>query len=136
MPTHYHLLLRQLVDGGISMYISQVQNSFTRYFNILKSRKGPLFIQRFQSRPIESEGDIKHLVRYIHLNPYSCGYVSHVEDALTYEGSSFLELANDAVHPRITSGNDILAYFNDDGNRYRNFVINNADYQKQLERHK
>lgn len=135
MPTHYHFLLRQLVDGGISMFVSQVQNSFTRYFNILKSRKGPLFLHRFQSRPIESEGDIKHLARYIHLNPYSCGYVVNVEDAFTYEGSSFLELANDAVHPMITSGNNILSYFDNDLSRYRNFVIQNAKYQKQLERH-
>lgn len=135
MPTHFHFLIQQKIDGGISMYTSQIQNSFTRYFNTLKSRKGPLFIQHFQSRPIESEADIKHVSRYIHLNPYSSGYVSHVEDALTYEGSSFNELTSSINHPRITNEDSILTYFDHNLKRYKDFVIQNAEYQKQLERH-
>lgn len=135
MPTHYHFLIRQLVDGGVSMFISQIQNSFTRYFNILKSRKGPLFLHKFKSRPIESEADIKHLARYIHLNPYSNEYLSTVDEALTYEGSSYIELMNQNVYPRITHDDSILTYFDNDLTRYRNFVVQNAEYQKQLERH-
>lgn len=136
MPTHYHLLLRQLVDNGISIYISQIQNSFTRYFNILKSRTGPIFIHKFQSRPIESEADIKHLSRYIHLNPYSCGYVSSVEEALNYDGSSFIEFTNNNHYPKIIHNDNVLSYFGNDLKRYKEFVVQNAEYQKQLERHK
>lgn len=135
MPTHFHFLIQQKFDGGISMYTSQIQNSFTRYFNSLKSRKGPLFIQHFQSRPIESEADIKHVSRYIHLNPYSSGYVSHVVGALTYKGSSFHEFSNDGAFSNIINKENILSFFKYDIERYRNFVIQNAEYQKALERH-
>lgn len=136
MPTHFHFLIQQKLDGGISAYTSQIQNSFTRYFNNLRSRKGPLFIQHFQSRQVDSEADIKHLSRYIHLNPYSCGYVSVVDEAFTYRGSSFNELTSSTVYPRITNGYSILTYFGNNLRRYREFVIQNAEYQKQLEGHK
>ena len=136
MPTHFHFLMMQRIESGISKYTSQIQNSFTRYFNTLKSRKGPLFIQEFQARLIKSDEDIKHLGRYIHLNPYSCGYVSCVDDAFTYEGSSYVELVNPSVYPSITHNDSILSYFDNDLSRYRNFVVQNAEYQKKLERHK
>ena len=38
MPTHYHLIIRQNCDGGISAFISLIQNSFTKYHNIQNKR--------------------------------------------------------------------------------------------------
>src|SRR3989338_2053172 len=55
MPTHYHLLLRQNKRHGISNFISKIQNSYTRYFNIKYKRNGPLFLDRFKSKPITSD---------------------------------------------------------------------------------
>src|SRR3989344_8279828 len=46
MPTHYHVLLRQNSSNGVSHYISQIQNSFTRYFNIKYGTVGPFFLHR------------------------------------------------------------------------------------------
>src|SRR4030042_3171136 len=34
MPNHFHLLLMQLDDNGISQFISKVANSYTKFFNI------------------------------------------------------------------------------------------------------
>jgi putative transposase len=133
MPTHFHFLLRQQIDGGISMYISQIQNSFTRYFNTLNNRKGPLFIHRFRSRPIESDGDLKHISRYIHLNPYSSGVVPDVDSVLSYPGSSFHELSRDNLDTRLTPGVDELPYVESSYANYKQFVVQNADYQKSLE---
>lgn len=135
MPTHFHMLMKQTMDGGISKYTSQIQNSFTRHFNTLKSRKGPLFIQEFQSRLIESDEDLKHLSRYIHLNPYSCGYLPTVDEALTYPGSSFTELMGVSQGQGIINRESLLSLFNNDISSYREFVVQNAEYQKALERH-
>src|SRR3990167_539504 len=43
MPTHFHLILKQNQDFGISKYMCQTENSYTRYFNIKHKRKGPLW---------------------------------------------------------------------------------------------
>ena len=33
MPNHYHLILRQLVDGGISLFMKKLGDSYVGYFN-------------------------------------------------------------------------------------------------------
>ncbi len=71
MPTHYHLLLKQRTDGGISKYIGITQNAYTRYFNTKYHRKGHLFVHEFRAVWISTEEQLKHMMRYINLNPYS-----------------------------------------------------------------
>lgn len=55
MPTHFHLLLRQKTDKGITSYISDIINSFTRTFNLSISRKGPLFMPKFKSTSVQKD---------------------------------------------------------------------------------
>src|SRR3990167_9648627 len=69
MPTHIHLILRQLTDKGISKYMSDFLNSYTKYFNTLHKRKGPLWESRFKNVLVETDNQLLHLTRYIHLNP-------------------------------------------------------------------
>ena len=53
MPTHFHLVVKQLKEDGISFFIQQILNSYSRYFNIKTKRKGPLWEGRFQNVIIE-----------------------------------------------------------------------------------
>jgi len=131
MPTHYHLLLRQNKNGGISHYVSQIQNSFTRYSNVKQKRSGPLFIHRFQSKPVVSDEVFKHVSRYIHLNSYSSGIVDNV---FSYAWSSLHEYM-EGGNPkwRLCDTVPLLQLFNQDKERYKKFILNNADYQKTLE---
>jgi putative transposase len=69
MPTHIHLVLRQLKDGGISKFMSNILNSYSRYFNIKHNRKGPLWEGRFRKVLVGSDEQLLHLTRYVHLNP-------------------------------------------------------------------
>lgn len=69
MPNHIHVLLRQIAPNGIATYMSQFQNSYTRYFNTIHMRVGPLFQGAFKAVRIESEEQLLHVTRYIHLNP-------------------------------------------------------------------
>ena len=68
MPNHLHLLLRQLMDGGISKFMSNFANSYTRYFNTKSKRKGPVFEGKFKAKRIETDEQLLHLSRHIHLN--------------------------------------------------------------------
>lgn len=69
MPNHFHLLLEQKSDNGISIFMSRVANSFTKYFNIKNERIGPLFQGTFKAVKISTDEQLVHISRYIHLNP-------------------------------------------------------------------
>jgi putative transposase len=107
-------------------------NSFTRYYNIKYKRKGPLFLPRFQARRILTDEDLVHNSRYQHLNPYSGGLVSSLEDLANYPWSSYPCYISAKKSP-IVDVNQILEHFNQDKVKYRQFVEDQADYQKSLE---
>lgn len=61
MPNHFHLLLRQNFDRGISTFMSKVQNSLTRFTNIKRKTKGHVFIGQFRAVRIESDEQLLHV---------------------------------------------------------------------------
>ncbi len=69
MKNHFHLLLRGLTFDGIAKYMSDVSNSYTRYFNAKYHRNGVLFQGRYKRKTVETEASILQVSRYIHLNP-------------------------------------------------------------------
>ena len=81
MPNHFHLILKQLDENGISVYIGRLLNSYSRYYNTRFKRKGPLWEGRFNRKRVETDEDLLHLTRYIHLNP-ATSYL--VEDPVDY----------------------------------------------------
>ncbi len=131
MPNHFHLLLKQIIDGGIIRFMSDIINSTTRYFNILSQRLGPLFIPQFKSRMIITDEQFIHISRYIHLNPYSSGIVNTLNQLINYPYSSFSEYLSG--RDKIISSEYILKYFNNNIENYKKFVLDNAEYQKTLE---
>jgi putative transposase len=73
MPNHFHLVAKQLVEGGIVRFMQRLGNSYTKYFNIKHERKGRLFMARYKSVAVESDSQLKHLVTYVHANPLDLG---------------------------------------------------------------
>jgi len=67
MPNHFHLLLRQLVDGGISLFMRKL-GGYPLYFNKKYNREGPLFQGRFKAVNIKTDAQSTAVVSYIHLN--------------------------------------------------------------------
>src|SRR3989344_3887322 len=69
MPNHYHLLLRQRVDGGITEFMRKLGGGYVNYFNLKHQRVGPLFQGKFKSVLISDESQFMYIPFYIHLNP-------------------------------------------------------------------
>jgi REP element-mobilizing transposase RayT len=65
---HYHLLLKQIADNGISKLMQKVGTGYTMYFNQKNDRTGSLFQGRFKSRHIGTDEYLKGLSAYINLN--------------------------------------------------------------------
>ena len=67
-PTHYHLLLRQIVPNGISLFMQKIGTGFTTFYNLKNKRSGPLFQGAFRARLADKDRYLKHLFAYIALN--------------------------------------------------------------------
>ena len=88
MPTHFHFILKQLAPMGISVFMNNVLNAYSRYFNIKYHRKGPLWEGRFRSKLVTTQEQFLHLTRYIHLNPVTANLVGKPEE---WNASSYNE---------------------------------------------
>lgn len=131
MPNHFHLLLRQEKDSGISKYLSNFQNSYTRYSNVRHNLDGSLFLNQFKAVRIITDEQLIHVSRYIHLNPYTSYVVNSIDKLVSYKWSSlntYLNIRNDFVET-----NTILDLFRNQ-REYKQFVLDQADYQRQLKK--
>lgn len=133
MPNHFHLLLRQNENKGITSFMSNFQNSYVRYFNTKHERIGPLFQGQFKAILIEDDAQLLHLTRYIHLNPYTSFVVKDFETLRNYRWSSYkgyLSLNNEGF---ICNNEIIMSQFAST-DEYIAFVEDRADYQRQLDK--
>lgn len=131
MPNHFHFLLRQGGDHGISRFLANFQNSYTRYFNTKHSRSGHLFQGQFKAIRIDSDNQLLHTSRYIHLNPYTSYVVKTIDELKDYEWSSlkqYLEKKTDGLCETET----VLGNFSS-GAKYLEFVNDQKDYQRTLD---
>ncbi len=89
LPNHFHLVVRQIKEKGIQLVVGNLINSYTKAFNLKHQRKsGPLYQGRFRAVRIETEEKLLHVVRYIHLNPYTNYLVKDLDDLKNYQYSS------------------------------------------------
>ena len=85
MPNHFHFLLKQNSDNGVTKYMRRISNAYVRYFNKKYDRVGSLFQGKYKSVLIDSDSYLLHLSRYIHLNPLEVGSLQ------SHEFSSYLD---------------------------------------------
>ncbi len=129
MPTHFHIVIKQDVDGGISDMMRRALNAYTRYFNIKHNRYGPLWTGRFKSVRIENDEQLLHITRYVFLNPVTANLVKKAED---WHYSSYKEVVdNNSVDcPWTRSSFNKLIRMSP--SEYRSFCEDQADLQREL----
>lgn len=69
MPNHFHLLLTQVCEGGISKFMQKLSTGYSMFYNNRYERTGSLFEGKFKSEHADNDRYLKYLFSYIHLNP-------------------------------------------------------------------
>ena len=70
MPNHFHLLIEEIKDGGISKFMHKLGTGYTGYFNGKYKRVGPLFQGAFKAVQIDNERYLQYLLVYMNvINP-------------------------------------------------------------------
>jgi|SRR3989344_995405 len=129
MPNHFHLLLKQISEDGISTFLRLITNSYTKYVNVKSDRVGPLFQGAFKAVRIESDEQLLHVSRYIHLNPL-VSYVVKEANFKFYPWSSLKDYLTG--NSDLVDVSNVLEYFKNPED-YMQFVLDQAAYGKELE---
>lgn len=134
MPEHYHLLLKELRDSGISDFIRKCNISIAKYVNIKNDRRGALFEGRFNAKHINTNEYLLHLSLYIHLNPLDIisgkdwrihnlkDWFIEKEKLLNYPWSSLKSYLDNNHEDLIISGTEIILDQFDSNKDYELFL--------------
>jgi len=129
MPNHYHFLIKQLRDDGIRRFIANIQNSFARTFNLKNKRGGALFRSPFKAKRIETEEQLVHISRYIHLNPVT-SFLIEFEDLFNSPATSFSAYTQNIMFSFLNK--DYLLKIFGSREAYISFMEDQVDYQRKL----
>lgn len=69
MPNHFHILITERIEGGISKFMQKLSTAYSMYYNKKYKRTGGLFEGKFKSQHADTDRHLKYLFSYIHLNP-------------------------------------------------------------------
>ena len=87
LPNHYHFILEQLQEKGISKFMQKLGTGYTMYFNKKYGRSGVLFQGKFRSAHIRHEEKLCSLSSYVNFNPI----IHKLDDAKYWPWSSCLD---------------------------------------------
>lgn len=123
-PNHFHFILEQLEDGGISEFMKRLSGGYTGYFNNKYERSGALFQGRFKSVHIDSNGYLLHVSSYVNLNDRA-HQLGGSTPKLVRSRSSWGEYT-DAKIKGICEKKIILEQFKD-RNEYKEFALSSLE---------
>lgn len=135
MPNHFHLILRQLKDGGIVKFMQKLGTGYTMGFNKKYKRSGALLQGRFKAILIDKDEYFLPLNNYIHFNPVSLIEPDWKEKGIkdwqkvnkflhNYRWSSFLDYIGIKNFPSVINKDFLLGYFSDE-KKYKQYVADN-----------
>ncbi|OGY31591.1 MAG: hypothetical protein A3C02_04690 [Candidatus Andersenbacteria bacterium RIFCSPHIGHO2_02_FULL_45_11] len=128
MNNHFHLLLKENIDHGISIYMQRLLTSYAMYFNKRSERSGSLFVHPFKAVLVDADEQFLHVTRYIHLNPFAAHLI---KDPFEYRWSSLNECVSRSTN-KPTCHPELLGEMIQK-KEYREFVLDQADYEQSLD---
>ncbi|MBU1557401.1 transposase [Patescibacteria group bacterium] len=130
---HYHFLVKQVSDDGISKFMHRLGTGYTGYFNEKNKRSGALFQGKFKAVHIESNEQLLYTSAYVNLNDKIHG-INDDDKELVF--SSWNEYLGKNKTVNICKGkNMILGQYGNLG-EYKEFAESVAESTKDLKKEK
>jgi putative transposase len=120
MPNHYHLLVSQNMEGGISRFMHKLGTGYSMFFNAKYEHSGGLFQGTFKAVHIKEDSHMLFIPHYIHLNPLKLmkeedknegGLASFIKFLESYKWSSYRDYVGIKNFPSVTDRKFILDLF-------------------------
>lgn len=130
-PNHFHLILKQFREGGVSNFMHKTGTSFTNYFNKKYNRSGSLFQGPYKTVHINSNDYLLWLSGYINGNVE----IHKSGDAEFWPWSSYKSFLGRGKSEILGDINIILSQFTGPED-YKNFtrrVINESRTRREME---
>jgi putative transposase len=125
MDNHFHLILRQVADNGITEFMRKIGTGYTNYFNKKYERNGALFQGRFKSVHLEKDAHLMYLPIYIHFNPLDFNFSEWREGKMknhkkaiefldSYRWSSYMDYSGQKNFPSLIHKDFIMKRVGDE----------------------
>ena len=145
MPTHFHLLVKENIEGGISRIMHTVGTSFSMYYNLKHERAGNVFIKPFRSKHVPDQRYFEHVVNYIHLNPAELyepkwkdgivGDIAKLESSLrSYRFSSLIDYEGTERPERVLLDVEAMNLANQNGQSLQALLNDTLEFYKEYEK--
>lgn len=128
MPNHFHLIVKQLSDEGITTFLRRTSNSYARAYNTRYDRVGTLYQGRFSAVLVENDEQLLHLSRYIHLNPFIANLCDKPEE---YQWSSYRLNYLQNISDRLCHPKFVISLMGS-STEYKQFIDEYSDYALDL----
>jgi putative transposase len=116
MKNHYHLLLSECAEGGLTLFLRKLNIGYANYFNERYNRSGSLFQGRTKKVHVNSDAYFIHILNYVHFNPLDyfakgrdwrtrslTNPVQAHEYLLRYRWSSYMDYCGERNFPSLIS---------------------------------
>lgn len=139
LPNHYHLLIKEVVEGGIVEFVKRLGNAYTKYFNIkYHGRSGYLFQNSAKILLIREDRHYLYIPFYIDLNaldlsPAQLKKEKVVDFLIDYEWSSFKDFYSESQYAPLINQEEFYRSFDFDPVSYKKQVVNLAGRRVELE---
>lgn len=80
MPNHFHLVVRPRRDGDLPCWMQRLTTLHVRWHHRRFGTRGPLWQGRYKSFPIQEDGHLVTVMRYVERNALRANLVTRAED--------------------------------------------------------
>ncbi|MFA5838582.1 MAG: transposase [Candidatus Paceibacterota bacterium] len=130
MPNHFHLIVKEVKEGGMGKYMQRVLNSYAKYFNARYGVSGHLFESPYKAVHVEDNEQLLYLSAYVHLNPKELNLWNGKEDIFPW--SSYQDYVRENRWDEILKTEIIFEQFKNKG-EYKSFVQTSGAKEKNEE---